>query len=51
MTIRFLDLTRQHKEIEAELNEALARVLVSGQFIHGAEVAAFEPSGQPTAAS
>ena len=22
MTIRFLDLTRQHKEIEAELNEA-----------------------------
>lgn len=24
MSVRFLDLTRRHKEIEAELNEALA---------------------------
>ena len=39
MTIRFLDLTRQHREIEAETKrgEALARPPVSGQFIHGAE--------------
>ena len=32
MIMRFLGLTRQHLEFESELNEALARVFVSGEF-------------------
>ncbi len=42
MPIPFLDLTSQPATIEAELTAALARVLASGNFILGAEVAAFE---------
>ncbi|MFL6207241.1 MAG: DegT/DnrJ/EryC1/StrS family aminotransferase [Pyrinomonadaceae bacterium] len=42
MLIPFLDLTRQHQELEPELHTALVRVLRSGQFILGPEVAAFE---------
>ena len=33
---------RQHKEVEAETNAALTRVLASGEYVLGAEVAAFE---------
>ena len=42
MPIPFLDLTRQQREIEAELHAVFARVLRRGEFILGAEVAAFE---------
>ena len=42
MQIPFLDLTRQHTEIEAELAAAHARVLKRGVFVLGREVAAFE---------
>jgi dTDP-3-amino-3,4,6-trideoxy-alpha-D-glucose transaminase len=42
MPIPFLDLTRQHQELEPELQTALVRVLRGGQFILGPEVAAFE---------
>lgn len=42
MPIPFLDLARQHREIEPELHAALLRVLRGGQFILGPEVAAFE---------
>mgnify|MGYP005850599073 CR=1 FL=1 len=40
--IPILDLQSQHAEIRAELDAALARVLDSGGFILGDEVAAFE---------
>ena len=42
MPIPFLDLRRQQREIEAELHAVFARVLRRGEFILGAEVAAFE---------
>jgi dTDP-4-amino-4,6-dideoxygalactose transaminase len=42
MPIAFLDLTRQHKQLETELTVALQRVVERGQFILGDEVAAFE---------
>jgi dTDP-4-amino-4,6-dideoxygalactose transaminase len=42
MTISFLELTRQHRELEPELAEAAQRVLGGGRFILGPEVAAFE---------
>ena len=42
MRIPFLDLKRQQLEIEAEITEALARVLRNGVFILGPEVEAFE---------
>ena len=42
MTISFLELTRQHRELEPELSDALQRVMGSGRFILGPEVAAFE---------
>lgn len=42
MPISFLDLTWQHKEIEPEAAEALARVMRSGVLILGREVEAFE---------
>lgn len=42
MRISFLDLTRQHREIEREAAEASARVMRSGVFILGREVEAFE---------
>lgn len=40
--IRFLDLTRQHREIEIGLLEAVTRVAHAGRFILGGEVEAFE---------
>ncbi len=42
MPITFLNLKRQHSEIEAEVLEAVARVMQSGVLILGPEVAAFE---------
>ena len=42
MRIPFLDLTRQHREIEAEAAAALTRVMAGGVFILGREVEAFE---------
>ncbi len=40
--IRFLDLQRQHCEIETRVNEAVASVVRAGRFILGEEVTAFE---------
>jgi dTDP-3-amino-3,4,6-trideoxy-alpha-D-glucose transaminase len=42
MRVRFLDLRRQHQEIETELTEAAARVIESGAYILGPEVESFE---------
>jgi len=42
MPIPFLDLTHQHREVEAEATAALARVMSGGVFILGPEVAVFE---------
>jgi len=42
MTISFLDLKRSYGEIAGELEEAVVRVLRSGQYIGGQEVEAFE---------
>lgn len=42
MPIPFLNLARQHKEIEAETTAALARAMDSGVYILGPEVEAFE---------
>jgi dTDP-4-amino-4,6-dideoxygalactose transaminase len=42
MQIQFLDLRRQYKEVEAETNAALTRVLATGEYVLGAEVEAFE---------
>lgn len=42
MQVPFLDLRRQHWEIESEVNSALARVISSGSFILNGEVEAFE---------
>ena len=40
--IPFFDLTRQYESIKTEIDDATARVLKSGWFILGPEVAAFE---------
>lgn len=40
--IHFVDLNKQHSEIQEELNEAYFRVVKSNQFILGPEVEAFE---------
>jgi dTDP-4-amino-4,6-dideoxygalactose transaminase len=40
--VPFLDLKRQYEEIRGEVGEALERVLESGQYVLGDEVAAFE---------
>jgi len=40
--IKFLDLTAQYKSIKKEIDEAIKRVLESGQFIGGKEVENFE---------
>jgi dTDP-4-amino-4,6-dideoxygalactose transaminase len=40
--IRFLNLKRQHREIETGINEAVTRVVRGGRFILGDEVDAFE---------
>ena len=42
MPIPFLELTRQHRELEPELSAALRCVLGRGRFILGPEVTAFE---------
>jgi dTDP-4-amino-4,6-dideoxygalactose transaminase len=42
MRVSFLDLKRQYAEVEAEINAAIARVFLSGEYILGREVAAFE---------
>ena len=42
MQVPFLDLRRQHREIESEVNSALARVISSGVFILNGEVESFE---------
>ena len=42
MQVPFLDLRRQHWEIESEVNAALARVMSSGAFILNGEVESFE---------
>lgn len=41
-TIPAIDLSRQTQAIRAELDDAIARVLINGSFILGDEVAAFE---------
>ena len=40
--IPFLDLGAAYRELETEINDAISRVLKSGQFILGEEVEAFE---------
>jgi dTDP-4-amino-4,6-dideoxygalactose transaminase len=40
--VPFVDLKLQYQSIKSELDDAVARVLQSGQFIQGDEVAAFE---------
>nr|BAL55172.1 cell wall biogenesis regulatory protein [uncultured Acetothermia bacterium]BAL60213.1 cell wall biogenesis regulatory protein [Candidatus Acetothermum autotrophicum] len=42
MKIPILDLKRQYQSIKAEIDNAIARVIESGQFILGPEVEAFE---------
>lgn len=42
MTIPLLDLAAQYESLQLELDEAVRRVLQSGQFVLGPEVAAFE---------
>jgi dTDP-4-amino-4,6-dideoxygalactose transaminase len=42
MRVPFLDLKRQHREVETEAQEALARVWARGVYILGREVEAFE---------
>ncbi|MBA3766880.1 MAG: DegT/DnrJ/EryC1/StrS family aminotransferase [Acidobacteria bacterium] len=42
MPIPFLDLTRQYRDVEAEINDALMRVISGGAYILGSEVEAFE---------
>lgn len=42
MPIPFLDLTRQHREVEAEISRAVERVMASGAYILAREVEAFE---------
>lgn len=42
MLVQYLDLKRQHQEIETELTEALTRVIESGAYILGREVETFE---------
>lgn len=42
MNIPFLDLKAAHLELAREIDDAVARVLASGWFVHGEEVDAFE---------
>lgn len=42
MKVKFLDLTRLHKSIEAELQSAMNKVLTSGKFLQGEELQKFE---------
>jgi dTDP-4-amino-4,6-dideoxygalactose transaminase len=40
--VRFVDLSAQHKPLEAELKEVFSRVLANGSFVLGPEVEKFE---------
>jgi dTDP-4-amino-4,6-dideoxygalactose transaminase len=40
--VRFLDLAAEYRELKSDIDAAVSRVLASGQFILGSEVAAFE---------
>ena len=40
--VPYLDLKAQYRSIKSEIDEAIARVLESCQFVLGPEVAAFE---------
>jgi len=42
MTVPFLDLKAPNRELKTEIDEAFARVMASGWFVLGEEVAAFE---------
>jgi len=42
MTVPFLDLAAATRELQPEIDAAIARVVTSGRYIGGAEVAAFE---------
>lgn len=42
MTVPFLDLGASYRELQSEIDEAVARVLASGWYIGGTEVDAFE---------
>ena len=42
MRVPMTDLTMQYTELKEEIDEAIHRVIVSGQFILGPEVEAFE---------
>src|SRR3954453_2920045 len=42
MTVPFLDLGASYRELKRETDEAVARVLMSGWYIGGPEVEAFE---------
>jgi dTDP-4-amino-4,6-dideoxygalactose transaminase len=42
VNVPIIDLPRQYRTIKAEIDDAIQRVIESGQFILGAEVAAFE---------
>ena len=42
MSVKFLDLKAAYVELQDEIDAAVARVLASGQYIGGPEVAAFE---------
>jgi dTDP-4-amino-4,6-dideoxygalactose transaminase len=44
MKVPFVDLKAHHRPIEAELNEAIARVMRNTSFVQGPEVKAFEDS-------
>jgi dTDP-4-amino-4,6-dideoxygalactose transaminase len=40
--IRFLDLPAEYHELKPDIDSAIARVLESGQFVGGPEIAALE---------
>jgi dTDP-3-amino-3,4,6-trideoxy-alpha-D-glucose transaminase len=42
MRVPFLDLRRQHAEIRPQIDAAISRVITSGNFVLGREVASFE---------
>ena len=48
-SIKAVDLQAQYHAIQSEIDEAVARVLSSGQYLLGAETGKFEAEFQPTA--
>lgn len=42
MKVKFVDLSAQHKPLEAELKEVFSRILANGSFVLGPEVQKFE---------